>query len=189
MTSSTTGIIVQLRLAANIIVVAVPYQLLCAVQDMYDLYTRIAPAGPYRLTLFHDPPYVATQLAAPLRARLKRVDALIRGVSCLLGSGLCPAAMPVIAELWAETRAVERAWLQSTGAEPPYYGYVSKELLARSADGADAAYRLFGEVLAVLLDVLAGLGLPGTDGLSPRVRHLRAIIAQTGESASSSSAV
>ncbi len=153
-------------------------------QDLYDLYQRIAPCGPYRLPLFSQEPAVAHSIPQPVRDQAQPLDALIRGVSCLLANQFPDAALPVIAELWRQVQSAEALWLPGN---PPaaYYTFLTRELHAREPDAAEQAYRLFGEVLAVYLDLLCLLQLPKTAGVAHSVQHLRGLIAQAGVKSSS----
>jgi hypothetical protein len=158
--------------------------LLCAVQDLYDLYLRIAPCGPYRLPLFQQEPAAASIVPPGVSERAQPLDALIRGVSCLLANQLPDAALPVIAELWRQVQAVEALWLPG-GQPAAYYAFLTRELHTREPDTAAQACRLFGEVLAVYVDVLCLLRLPKTDGVAHTVQRLRDLIAQAGVKSSS----
>jgi hypothetical protein len=163
--------------------VAAPYQLVCAVQDLYDLYLRLAPTGPYRLPLFAGAAAPAPVLPAGMREQALRLDALARGVTCLLANKLPLAALPVAAEMWRGVQLLERTLAPSAGV-PQYYAYLTRELAQAEDDAERQAYRLFGEVLAVYLDVLRLAGLPGAAGGTAAVQHLRCLIAQAGGGAS-----
>jgi hypothetical protein len=133
-----------------------PYPLIAAVQDLHDLWLRFAPSGPYRHELFHDQPEPEPEWPRLLRQRSPRLELLLRGAGCLLGNNLAPAALPVLRELLPGLQALEVALVGPPQAEvAAYYALLSRELEA--TDGGDAvarAYFLFGELLALYLDVL-----------------------------------
>lgn len=157
-------------------------------QDLYDLYQRIAPCGPYRMPLFQQEQAADPPVPPAVRGQAQLLDTLLRGVSCLLANQLPDAALPVIAEVWRRVQALEAAWLPGT--QPAaYYAFLTRELQAREPDTARQACRLFGEVLAVYLDVLCLMRLPKTDGLAGTVQHLRGLIVQTGDRSSSAADV
>lgn len=153
--------------------VDVPYALVCAVQDLYSLHQQLSPAGPYRLALFHEQP--ARQAARPeLSRRAQQLDVLVRAAGTLLGSQLSAAVKPIAVELW---QGVRRLWRDCAGAqasEPQRFRALSAELLTLGWEAPPSAiYRLYGEVLAEYLALLAGLQ-PATDGDWPaRVAALR----------------
>ena len=96
-------------------------------------------------------------------------------------------ALPVVAELWRGVRLLERELLPQAP-EPEYYAYLTRELTQPAADAERQAYRLFGEVLAVYLDVLGAAGLMPDASMGGEVRRLSAVIAQTGDNPSPGSA-
>lgn len=155
-----------------------------AVQDLYDLYQRACPCGPYRLPLFGDAERGDGRVPQALRDDAGRIDTLLRGASCLLANHLAPAALPLIAAVWRGVQEFEARWLPGFS-QPAYYSFLTRELATAEDDPAWQAYRLFGEVLAIYLDVFAAKGLPGTDGLAQSVVALRKVLAQTGERSSS----
>lgn len=164
---------------------AVPYQLICAVQDLYELYSREGPRGPYRMQLFHDQAQVAAHWPAAVQASAADLDLLIRGASCLLANDLAAAALPVAAELWRRVQELERSLGLAASPIPQYYAYLTGEL-RYAPRTPELAYRLFGEVLAVYLDVL-GLAQPTLAAvLRPRLKQLRRALLQAGVSSSSS---
>jgi hypothetical protein len=159
------------------------FLLMDAVQDLYDLYQRASPCGPYRLPLFSDIERGDERVPQALRDAAQRIDTLVRGAGCLLANHLAPAALPLISALWRSVQEFEVRWLPSSS-QPAYYGFLTRELAVTEDDAALQAYRLFGEVLAVYLDVLAAKGLPGTVGLAQAVLALRRALAQIGERSS-----
>jgi hypothetical protein len=161
-------------------------QLAGAVQDLYDLYVRMSPGGAYRLGILSEPHEPSASWPPALGARIARIDALIRGASCMLANKLPEAALPVVDALWRSTRAFERGLAGSRWREPAYYRFLAHELA--SMDGADSAsiWRLFGEVLAVYLDVLCRLRPEALSEYIPEISRLRGMIAQTGEISSGS---
>jgi len=160
------------------------FPLLDAVQDLYDLYQRVTPCGPYRLPLFAETERGAEHVPQALREAAGRIDTLLRGASCLLANHLAPAALPLIAAVWRSVQEFEARFLPGFS-QPEYYSFLTRELAMAEDDAASQAYRLFGEVLAVYLDVIAAMQLPGTAGLAQAVTALRTVLAQTGERSSS----
>lgn len=162
-----------------------PFTVIAAVKDLYDLYTRINPRGPYRLSLFGDTAGISADWPAPLQDRAARLDGLIRGVGCALGNDLAVAGLAVTVALWGDVRRLEQE--VSAGLrwrEPAYYRFLTHELA--QCDGSDPGqvYRLFGEVLAVYLDIICDMR-PGYRGeYGALVRQLRLLITQTGENSS-----
>jgi hypothetical protein len=164
-------------------VASVPYELICAVQDLYELYSRFGPRGPYRMQLFHDQAPAHASWPAAVRQRSARLDTLIRGASCLLANDLAPAALPVAGELWQEVCALERELGLAQTPQPGYYTYLSQDL-AHAPREAQAAYRLFGEVLAVYLDVLSLAHRETAEAVGTRIPTLRQRIIYAGDSSS-----
>ena len=126
-----------------------PYELVSAVQDLYDLYMRMGPRGPYRLSLFSDPSEIDADWPPAVQTHAVRLDELARGVSCLLANDLDSSALPVIAEFWRGVVALEKEITGSAWHLPVYYIFISRELKRQDGATVAAAYRLFGEVLAV----------------------------------------
>jgi hypothetical protein len=178
--------------------VATDYRLLSAVQDLYDLYQRLSPAGPYRLALFHDQesggadeftalPHNAAQL---MQAAAPALDLRIRAVSCLLANHLAPATGPLSEDL---LRQVFRLWaVVNPGVEPPgYFDYLLGELkrqapwaaldAAALAQQTALAYRRFGEVLALYLDVLCDARGDSAGANAQRISALRAELLSSPE--------
>jgi hypothetical protein len=173
--------------------VAADYRLLSAVQDLHDLYQRLSPAGPYRLALFHDQESPAgldaetlpASSAQAMLAAAPGIDLCVRAISCLLANHLAPASAPVCLEL---LRRIERLWQAlNPGQRPPvYFGYLARELFAqRGEEGADPqlieqrstrAYRMFGEVLAIYLDLLCDARPSLAEQFTQRISALRAQI-------------
>lgn len=164
--------------------VPAPYNLICAVQDLHDLYQRAAPTGPYRLPLFAGEALPEAQLPEPLQQQAAYLDGLVRGATCLLANQLAPAALPVIAQLWRGVQLLEQRQGLLAEPAPEYYAFLTRELAGVEADAESQAYRLLGEVLAVYLDVLCVLRAAVADGIGDAVQRLRAAIAQTGERSS-----
>ena len=152
-----------------------PASLVYAVQDLYDLYQRHAPGGPYRHGLFGEASGSGqAQLPGAASSRLAHANELARGVSCLLAASLPAAALATTAALWSAVRALERELAGDGYCEPEYYAFLSSELEREAGPGALAtAYRLFGEVLAVLLDVCAHHLGADDAALPQRVAKLR----------------
>lgn len=154
----------------------VPYALVCAVQDLYSLHQQLSPAGPYRLALFHEQP--ARGSARPeLARRTRQLDLLVRAAGTLLGSQLSPAVKPIAVELWL---GVRRLWREAAGAgeaEPARFKVLSSALLSLGWEAPPSAiYRLYGEVLAEYLALLAAQQ-PEADGDWPaRVAALRSAL-------------
>jgi len=146
-----------------------------AVQDLYDLYLRLAPIGPYRMELFHERKDPGAEWPEQLRRAALGIDTLLRGASCLLANQLAPASIPLCAGVLKELRRL-RMELGESGPEPEYYNYLGYEL-TRRGDGSNAmAYRLFGEVLALYLDLLCIYGPPGALEHLPRISLLRSAL-------------
>ncbi len=164
------------RVRYNAPVGALPSELVYAVQDLYDLFQRHNPLGGYRYSLFHDAPAPEPAWPAAAAAGQRAALTLARGVSCLLASGLPEAALALTGALWQSQLSLERALAGSHWREPEYYRYLTAEL-ARPGAGetaAEEAYRLFGEVLAVQLDLIAQLEAPAERAaLHQRVAQLR----------------
>ena len=155
---------------------ALPSELVYAVQDLHDLFQRHNPLGGYRHGLFHDPPAPRPQFPRHALPLLRRACELARGVGCLLASGLPEAALALAGALWQAHVDLERALAGEGWREPEYYSYLASELARDPADGGvlSEAYRLFGEVLAVQLDLLAGYTGEGEGAaLRQRVAMLR----------------
>jgi hypothetical protein len=162
----------------------VAYELICAVRDLYEIYINLAPGGPHRLALFSDaatdPPPGPTAYAE----LLTRCDGLIRAVGCLLANQLAAFSGPLMAALWGDVRRLH-AQVFGNRPRPPYFRFLDHET-AHTQLAEDEAYRVFGEVLAVYVEVLARL-LPEHDaGMLDRVSALGAVIAQTAVSSSPS---
>lgn len=164
---------------------AVPYELICAVQDLYELYSRFGPRGPYRMQLFHDQLPAHASWPPAVRQRSAKLDVLIRGASCLLANDLAPAALPVAGELWQQVRALEHELGLAPHPAPQYYAYLAHEL-AHAPREAQAAYRLFGEVLAVYMDVLCLAHGETAEAVGERIPALRRRIIYAGDNSSGS---
>lgn len=158
-----------------------PYSLISAVQDLHDMYTRSNPAGPFRLALFHDSLPSALHWPVPVAASAAHIDTLIRGISCLLGNDLAEAALPVIAALWKDVLRLSGEMHSDVQPTAEYYRFLTYEMFRPAGDPAQLAYRLFGEVLAAYLFVLAGASQQELPGLRSRVEKLRLQIVQSGE--------
>lgn len=163
----------------------VPFEVIAAVKDLYDLYSRINPRGPYRLSLFGDQGEVGTDWPPPLQARANRLDELIRGVGCSLANDLAAPALAVTAALWNDIRRLEQ---ELTGSrqrgEPEYYRFLTRELDQSAGSDQCQVYRLFGEVLAVYLDIICVLRPGYGTEYGALVNQLRALITQIGENSS-----
>ena len=164
----------------------VPFELVGAVQDLYDLYLRQGPAGPYRMELFHDQVEEPRKWPEALRKEAQLLDRVIRGVSCLMANDLAEAALPLIAEVWRGVRRIEKRALRRSGKDPAYYNYISFELSIgipqpEAGEAVDRnqliskAYFLFGEVIAVYLDAIATVR--GDEELTVQVSQLRGKLA------------
>lgn len=164
-----------------------PFELVCAVQDLYDLYLRLGPRGPYRLSLFSDPAEVDETWPEPVQRQAPRLDELARGVSCLLANDLARAAPPLIREMWRAVLDLEAEVAGPGWHQPAYFAFISHELSRPDRVAARDAYRLFGEVLAVYLEVVCELR-PAADGgeYGERIRQLRHALLQTGDVSSGS---
>jgi len=165
-----------------------PYELVSAVQDLYDLYTRLGPRGPYRLSLFSDPAEVDESWPPLVKQHASRLDELTRGVSCLLANDLAQAAAPVTGELWQGIRELARELAGSAWRQPAYFGFLTYELTRPAHLDTSDAYRLFGEVLAVYLELLCELRPAMEVEYGARIRQLRRTLLQTGEKSSGSAA-
>ncbi|MCB1217122.1 hypothetical protein KDL44_07000 [bacterium] len=159
----------------------VPYSLISAVQDLHEMYTRSSPAGPFRLELFHDSLPRDPRWPAPVAASASHIDALIRGISCLLGNNLAEGALPVIAALWKAVLRLSGEMHSDVQPTAEYYRFLSYEMIRPPGDPAQLAYRLFGEVLAAYLFVLADATQLELPSLRSRVEKLRRQIIQSGE--------
>jgi hypothetical protein len=155
---------------------APPYTLILAVQDLYDLYLRLAPAGPYRMELFHDRQEPGAGWPDGLRGSARRLELLVRGVSCLLANQLAPASFALTGRLLSEVRALHRE-LDGMQTEPEYYRYLDFEVQQAEALDATLAYRLFGEVLSLYLDLLCVYGPPEAGDHLTRISQLRSALA------------
>jgi len=145
------------------------------------MYTRTNPAGPFRLELFHDTLPSTVQWPARVAASAGYIDTLIRGISCLLGNNLAQASLPVIASLWKEVLRLSAEMGSDVQATAEYYRFLSYEMFRPPGDPAQLAYRLFGEVLAAYLFVLADATQLNLPGMRSRVEKLRMQIVQSGE--------
>lgn len=159
---------------------ALPIELLGAVQDLFALYTRHGPRGPYRHSLFGDQAEAAAEWPAPVRQRAVALDSMIRGVSCLLANELAAAAPPLLGSLWRTVRHLARQLPVGATGEPAYYRFLTVEVDKLDAAGPQDAYRLFGEILAVYLDLLFASRpeLQREHGI--HVLKLRRLLTQTG---------
>lgn len=165
-----------------------PFELVCAVQDLYDLYTRLGPRGPYRLSLFSDPAEVDETWPEPVQRHGQRLDELARGVSCLLANDLGGAAAPLIREFWRSVRALHAELAGPSWRQPAYFAFITHELSRPAAVPVRQAYRLFGEVLAVYLELICELRPDGTGQLDGRIPQLRRALFQSGAVSSDSAA-
>jgi len=165
-----------------------PFELVSAVQDLYDLYMRLGPRGPYRLSLFSDPAQVDESWPSPVKRDAPRFDELARGVSCLLANDLPDAATPVIAELWRGIRSLARELAESDWRQPAYFAFITHELARPALVNTSEAYRLFGEILAVYLELICELRPAQGLDYGARIRQLRRTLFQTGEKSSGSEA-
>lgn len=159
----------------------VPYSLISAVQDLHEMYTRSSPAGPFRLELFHDALPRDPKWPAPVAASATHIDALIRAISCLLGNNLAEGALPVIAALWKAVLRLSGEMHSDVQPTAEYYRFLSYEMIRPPGDPSQLAYRMFGEVLAAYLFVLADATQLQVPSLRSRVEKLRRQIVQNGE--------
>jgi len=164
------------------------YRLICAVSDLYDIYTRVNPRGPYRHTLFHDPAQTTADWPAQIMDQAGELEELIRGISCLLANGMGRPALPVITALWQRIIRLERQLAGQSWQMPAYYRYIQREMQQTPAEPTTAAYYLFGEVLAIYIDILCETQPTKLADIQERVSALRRVIAQKGEISSDSSA-
>lgn len=146
------------------------------------MYTRTNPAGPFRMELFHDSLPSAVQWPVPVAASAQHIDTLIRGISCLLGNNLAAAALPVIASLWKDVLRLSSEMHSDVQPTAEYYRFLSYEMFRPPGDPAQLAYRLFGEVLAAYLFVLADATQLNLPSMRSRVEKLRLQIVQSGDS-------
>jgi hypothetical protein len=153
------------------------------VQDLYALYTRFGPAGPHRCELFHDAPTAGEGWPPQLLEQAGELDELLRSAACLLANNLSSGVPPVLLRLWQSVRQLERGLSPASAAEPEYYRYLQRDLESATA-GPALAYRLFGEVLAVYLDVLSCAHPPFGRQLGGRVAPLRRALLYAGDSSS-----
>ena len=160
------------------------FQVIGAVQDLNDLYNRINPRGPYRMSLFSEAAAVGEEWPQPFHAKGGRIDVLIRGVSCLLANDLAESAWPVAAELWNSIVQLEGELAPAGWRAPDYYQFLARELSRPVAKGGKI-YQLFGEVLAVYLDIICAVRGDYRREYGERIRSLRRLVVQTGESSSS----
>jgi hypothetical protein len=161
-----------------------PIELLGAVQDLFALYTRHGPRGPYRHSLFGEQAEAAAEWPQPVRERAVALDSMIRGVSCLLANELASAVPPLLSSLWRSVRQLARQLPAGTGREPAYYRFLTVEVNNLAATSPADIYRLFGEVLAVYLDVLFASRPDLRRDYGGQVARLRRLLAQTGEKSS-----
>ena len=161
-----------------------PIELLGAVQDLFALYTRHGPRGPYRHSLFGEQAEAAAEWPAPVRERAVALDVMIRGVSCLLANELAAAAPPLLGSLWRSVRQLARRLSAGAPHEPAYYRFLTIEVNNLDATGPSDVYRLFGEVLAVYLDILFASRPELRQDDGGQVARLRRLLTQTGEKSS-----
>jgi len=154
-----------------------------AVKDLSDLYNRINPRGPYRISLFANASEVGADWPAPFHQNGERIDTLIRGVGCLLANDLADAAWPVTADLWRSIQQLERELIDNWS-RPDYYRFLTRDL-ERTGQKGDGIYRLFGEVLAVYLDIICTVRPDYHTQYGSRISALRRLVAQTGDISSS----
>ncbi len=147
------------------------------------MYTRTSPAGPFRMQLFHDALPRDPHWPVPVAASATHIDNLIRGISCLLGNNLAEPALPVIAALWKAVLRLSTEMHSDVQPTAEYYRFLSFEMIRPAGDPTHLAYRLFGEVLAAYLFVLADATRLELPSLRSRVEKLRQQIVQNGESA------
>lgn len=158
--------------------------MLGAVQDLFALYTRHGPRGPYRHSLFGDQAEAAAEWPAPVRQHAVALDSMIRGVSCLLANELAAAAPPLLGSLWRSVRLLARRLSAGAPREPAYYRFLTIEISNLDAAGRHDIYRLFGEVLAVYLDILFACRPELQQDHGGQVARLRRLLTQTGEKSS-----
>lgn len=96
---------------------------------------------------------------------------LLKGAECLLSNSMPVAAMCVLGQCWA--RIKERAWIAAgLGQEPEYFRFITYELGEFGSAGMGDAYRIYGEVISLYLDMLARTSEAG--GIEPgRVAEIR----------------
>lgn len=166
------------------------FEIVAAVKDLYDLYSRINPRGPYRLSLFGETNADERELPEAMRHHGRRLDALIRGAGCLLGNDLPDAALAVTVALWRELRRMEQELAGGAlWCEPVYYGFLTHDLAVADGEDSSLVYKLFGEVLAVYLDIISQLQPELRSQYGERINHLRSVVVvQTGDSSSASAA-
>jgi len=157
-----------------------------AVQDLFDLHNRLCPHGPYRLSLFADREMITDEWPVALREHAPRLDTLIRGVSCLLANDLSTAALPLTISLWETVQEMERVIAGSAWRRPEYYQFLSEDLHCNIVGTQADAYRLFGEVLAIYLDILCELRPAWKQEYQPLISRLRGELVQTGDISSAS---
>jgi len=158
-----------------------PFELVCAVQDLYDLYMRLGPRGPYRLSLFSDPAEVDKTWPEQVQRRAPRLDELARGVSCLLANDLAIAAAPLIGELWRAIRTLHAELAGPAWHQPAYFSFITYELARTEEVAATDAYRLFGEVLAVYLELICELRPDSGEQYGERIMQIRRALLQIGD--------
>jgi hypothetical protein len=154
---------------------ALASELVYTVQDLYDLFQRHNPLGGFRHSLFHETPTPKAALPPAVAADCRLAYSLARGVSCLLANGLPEAALALAAALWRHVREQERVLVGDSWREPDYYRFLTAEFAQPASDEASTpsqAYCMFGEVLAVQLDLLA-LWLEEQEGAALRQRVAR----------------
>jgi len=162
----------------------VAYELICAVRDLYEIYINLAPGGPYRLALFSDAATDPPPGPTAYTENLTRCDGLIRAVGCLLANQLAAFSAPLMAALWGDVRRLH-AQVFRPQPRPLYFRFLDHES-SRVQFAEEEAYRVFGEVLVVYIDVLARLLPEHAAGLLDRVSVLGTVIAQTAVSSSPS---
>lgn len=159
---------------------SLPIELLGAVQDLCALYTRLGPRGPYRHSLFGEQAATAPDWPGSVRQSAARLDELIRGVSCLLANDLAAAAPPLLRTLWRAVRELAQQLAPAGWRRPAYYRFLTLEMEGLRAADTQAVYRLYGEVLAIYLDLLCACRPAQLSEYGPRVGQLRRQLIQTG---------
>lgn len=150
-------------------------KLILAVQDLYDIYQQVSPAGPHRNSLLSAPPEPDRDWPAIVAGVAGVLDTLIRGTSCLLANDLAGATPPLLSALWRRITRLDRDL--SPPPPPAYYLYLEREIGTLTAGNGRGCYRLFGEVLAVYLDILLAQQPQLADAHRPRVNALRGTVA------------
>ena len=124
----------------------IPFELISAVQDLQALLQRVVPGEQHsRVGRAGD---------------RERVWQLFKGAECLLSNSQPVSAVCLMGQCWGLFK--EGAWRAAgLSEEPEYFRYISYELLSYGSSSMVDAYRLYGEVASLYLDMLIKSGETG----------------------------